>query len=147
MFGFNWVNVAIGAIGAFFVSFLIGALILHFKEASWEHKYSALRNDMIEECNKNKRITEDNTHEYQNDLNTLDNQFDDLKRMYEGEATLPATSEAAIRPEAPVQQKHVIRNEQDTVRLLSYGKECEEYRLQVISLQKFINTVWEQNKN
>lgn len=147
MFGINWFNIAIGAVGAFFVSFVIGGLIIHFKEAAWEGKYDALRNSMVEECEKDKRITEDNTNEYQNELDSLDNQFDDLKRMYEGEAAVPATSEASISSEAPVQQKHAPRDEQYTVRLLSYGKECEEYRLQVISLQKFIDTVWERNNN
>jgi hypothetical protein len=99
-----------------------------------------------EQCAKDKKLTEDTSHAYQNDLSSLSDKLAAIKLRQPTHCIMPVTSEAAGRIPAARGAKPIGKNGITTGSLYDIAGQGEKYRLQLKACQQFVDKVWESNK-
>jgi hypothetical protein len=99
-----------------------------------------LRTELTAQCEADKKVTEDISHEYQNRLSDLDKRLIALKRVSKPKC-LPIASKATAGRNAATGGVNAGQDVVDSADLLDYAGEAEHYRLQLISCQAFIGKV------
>lgn len=92
--------------------------------------------ELVAACQKNVSITEENSRDYQTQLTAARNRVMQLQRSNTCVSVASKTNSGTggTKPD-----KHVGTDGVPASSLFELAGECEQYRLQVISLQKFIN--------
>jgi hypothetical protein len=95
---------------------------------------------LVKQCESQKQITEDVSHDYQTKLSTLNRRIANLKRLYGQTARCVPVAKPTTGHDATANgRKHVRENGILAERLIEYAGEAEQYRLQLKACQSFIN--------
>jgi hypothetical protein len=111
----------------------------------WQNRSDELlkeqKNLLISQCNDQKKITEEASHEYQKKLRAANDRLAHLKRLH-ANTCLPIArpSDGSNGAAAAVDTRS---NGLAAAPLLDLAAECDGYRAQLIGLQDFINRVWD----
>lgn len=138
----NWFWLAVGAVTASVGMWTFHTVSIRGHEAMWNAKYEEQRAELIGRCEENKHITEDNSREYENEMDVINSDLVALKRVRFGSASVPVPGATVVSVTEAPRNEHVKRNERSAEKLLDFAAECERYRVQVVSLQSFIDDVW-----
>lgn len=137
----NWKLLAMG--GAVIALFSSGYYVSsRIAESRQERALAAQELKLQAECAADKKLTEDNSHAYQTKVSALSRQLADARRMFSTKCIVPVTGEAVGSHGGAGTGEHGRQNAVSAGTLIDYAGECEQYRLQVISLQEFINDTW-----
>lgn len=126
---------------------LILAYGLHYISASWaesRHK-TELANQIkadIEQCNKDKAITTEASHEYQTKITALNNKLSAIRMRKPARCVSVAGTSPGLNGNAEPSVNagtYGLTSEW----LINYAGEAEQYRLQLIELQNFAKKTWE----
>ena len=153
MIGFlsSWKFKAGAAIGAAALLGMLSLYIwgLHAKIDVLEGKIEFVtgeRNFAIEQytqCLSDQRLTKEVSDEYQTEIDALNRQLRDLKRLRDNPTCVPITQPPCQcnvpTPERKPAGSHGLRTEW----LYDFAAEGEQYRLQLIACQDFIRKTWE----
>lgn len=132
-----------GAVGAL-IMFGVMQIRVGLIDASYALKIENTRKAAIAQCEEDKKLTKDVSHEYQSQISDLNRRLADLKRVRY--ACLPVTDPSGGRDAAP-RAGHAGGNAVDTGTLYDYAGRAEQYRLQLIACQTFITRTWEAKKS
>ena len=95
-----------------------------------------------EECASDKRITEESSREYESKINALSVRLNNSKRMRENYCIVPIASPTngglGVAPAGGHVRSHGVPVEE----FYDYAGTCERLRIQVISLQDFIDKTY-----
>lgn len=100
----------------------------------------------LEQCTTDKALTHEVSNDYQTRIRSLNRQLVELKRLRDKPDCVPVSTPPGGRDAGSGTGKP---SGQDGVRsewLLDYAAEAEQYRLQLISCQDFINRVYDARK-
>lgn len=95
-----------------------------------------------DQCSKDKLITEGASHDYQVTLSNTLKQLHDYKLQHPARCIVPITGQANGLNGSSSQAINAGTYGIGSGWLLDFSNEAEQYRLQVIGLQKFINDTW-----
>lgn len=93
------------------------------------------------QCSADKRLTEGVSSDYQKKISDLNNQLA-LRRMQSPHCIVPTAFRSPRTPAGAKSNKHDEKNGVNTASLYDFAGECEQHRLQLISLQDFIRRTW-----
>ncbi len=135
--------------------FIIGGAILAVFSSGWyvESQFSesrlerALKEQQIsieKACDDNKKLTEENSRAYENQTADLTRKLADYRKLHPSRCVMPVAGKATGSAGTAPTTEHVGQNGVNTDALIEYSGTCEKLRLQVISLQEFINHVWKE---
>lgn len=96
-----------------------------------------------EQCVKDKKLTEDTSHDYQDRLKSVTARINALKLHQPTKCVMPVTSTPTGRISAPRGTKPTRTNGVTTSALYDIAGKGEKYRLQLKACQDFVNKVWE----
>lgn len=142
MLPFSWTQMGFGAVAAFALSFLLHTLDVHRIDAAWQIKLAAQKANIETKCADDKRLTEENSLEYENQINDLASKLAAAKRLRPSRCIVPATGQAAVGNRAAAPNKYAGLDGINSDTLIDFAGECEHYRIQIKSLQGFIDNVW-----
>lgn len=108
---------------------------------------NAQQTALQEQCRKDKAITTETSHDYQQTLSNLTDQLAALKRLQPSRCVMPAASAAPRCHDAAGGGKSAEQNGVDTDTLYDFAGEAERYRLQLIACQSFIARTWRAKKS
>lgn len=94
------------------------------------------------QCLEDKKITNEASNEYQNQLSISNTELDYFKRMFREATCINIAAPSTQSHDAPKEGQHGQSNGLRSDWLLDYAGEAEGYRLQVIGLQNFIKKTW-----
>jgi len=94
------------------------------------------------QCLEDKKITNEVSNEYQNQLSISNTELDHFKRMFREATCINIASPSSQPYDSTKEGKHGQPNGLRSDWLLDYAGEAEGYRLQVIGLQNFIKKTW-----
>lgn len=97
------------------------------------------------QCLADQQLTEEVSNGYQTKLTALNRQLSDLKRLRDKPACVPTTSAASERDGTTGRGEYARSDGIRTIWLYDFAGEAEQYRLQLISCQEFINRTWERS--
>lgn len=94
------------------------------------------------QCADDKKLTEENSRDYQAKVSDLSHKLADAKRLYSISHIMPTSrSPSGINGETS-RNEHAGSNAGTPESFIDYAGTCEKLRLQVISMQEFENKVW-----
>lgn len=136
----------------FGVGGLVGALIMFgameariwFLNASHALEIENAKASIIKQCEADKQLTKEISHDYQNEIADLNRRLADLKRL-RGNVCVPVAGTASGR-DASAGAGHADGNGIFAGTLYDYGGTAERYRRQLIVCQSFISRTWEAKK-
>lgn len=142
MFPLNWFQVGGGALAAFALSWLLHTVDVGRIEAGQKKALTDQQTVLEKHCADDKQLTEENSRAYKNNMDILADRLIALKRVQPARCVMPVAGETGGGPSSPFTDEHARPDGVSTDALLDYGADCERLRLQVISLQSFINDTW-----
>lgn len=95
---------------------------------------------LIAQCDKDKKITEDVSHDYETQISNLSTRVTALKLR--SKTCVPITGSATRLDGSAGATINGGQNAVDSDTLIDYAALAEKYRLQVIGLQNFIKATW-----
>lgn len=104
---------------------------------------AAQQTALEEKFASDKKLTEESSRDYQIQVDALNLKLVDVKRMRPNHCITPITGEADSSNGSSSIGKHGGQDGVSTDALYEYAGTCERLRIQVISLQDFIDGVWE----
>lgn len=132
---------AVGAFGAFIITWAIHNHIIANLEEDHKKTLAAQIQFDINKCNDDKQITSEISHGLQNDLNALN---DKLKRLRQQPAKCLHVTNPASRHDATASKGiNAGSDEVAAGALIDYAGDAEKYRLQLVSCQGFVSKVWQ----
>jgi len=141
--GLNWIQVAGGAVAAFALSFLLHTVDVNRIESNHRAEMAKQKTDLETAFAADKKLTEENSRAYQKQVSNLTRKLADAKRLLPSRCVVPVTGQASGGNRGATGGINARLDGVSSDALIDYAGECERYRLQVISLQDFINQVWE----
>lgn len=137
----NWKIIAYGAtvMAIFGSGYYVSSQIAETRQ---EKALAAQELKLQAACAADKKLTENSSHAYQTKVSALTRQLADAKRMFAAKCIMPVTGEARSSDGSARAGEYAGQNAVNAGTLIDYAGECETYRLQVISLQDFINDTW-----
>jgi len=94
----------------------------------------------------NRTITETSSLDYASKISALNTRLNDPERMRENYCVMPITSSPSSGIGNPSSKGYAEPHGIPVERLYNYAGTCEHLRIQVISLQDFINTIYTGDK-
>ncbi len=137
----SWIQIGAGAIGAFALSFLLHIVDVHRIEANWQAKLDQQKIELENQCKADQTITKEANDDLQKKYDSIAGKLAASKRMHPARCIIPAPSKTIASSGG---NGHAGQNGTglSTDWLRDYAAECETYRSQRISLEKFIDDVW-----
>lgn len=138
-----------GALLAGGLAFLLHSWDVNNIEDRHRKALDAQNTTLIAECEADKLITTEVSYDYQQKNRALNAQLAKLKRVHSQPACAPLQSAGPAggangTPEGTLNAgPSGGRGGLNVEWLYDYGAECEQYRLQLIGLQDFVNRTWE----
>jgi hypothetical protein len=122
------------------------AYLLHLISASWAESAKVkaladLRIELTAQCNADKKITEDISHEYQNRLSDLDKRLAAAKRVQPHKCVSVTPSATTGHNAATTATGDAGRDVVNSESLIDYAGKAEKYQRQLESCQAFIKRV------
>lgn len=139
MLGLSWIQVGAGAIGAFALSFLLHNADVRRIEASWQDKLDQQKVDLEKKCKADQAITKGANDDLQKKYDSIAGKLAVAKRLQPARCIVPASSKT-IAPGGG--NGHAGQNGISSDWLRDYAAECETYRTQRVTLEKFIDDTW-----
>lgn len=142
MLAISWLQVSLGAIGAFALSFLLHSVdIDRLEDVHRKELTNQIASDN-QACDKDKAILKGTQDELQKSYNAIAARNAELKRMHPSTCVvLPSSGET--NPTTG-RGEHAGQNGTAADAFRDYAAECETYRTQRSALERFIDHVWEQ---
>jgi len=138
----NWIMVAIGAVPALALSFLLHTVSVNGIEAKQRDALAEQHKTLTEQCQADKKLTEDANVKYQSELDALNGKLAAVK-LRKPARCVPVTTVTPKRPDAATTPAKLLGPYGlDSGWLYDYAGDAERERLKVIGLQKFIKDVW-----
>jgi hypothetical protein len=138
----NWVQIVGGAVAAFALSWLLHTVDVNRIDKNWQEKLDTQKAETEAACLKDKKLTEENSREYQSKLSDLAGKLAAVKRVQPARCVVPVAGKAGGGDATAPANVNAGLDGVGTDSLFSFAGECEQYRIQVITLQDFINKVW-----
>lgn len=143
----NWRLVGAALAGAGVVAALalgLHRLDVYRIEARHRMEMQVQQTALVAQCEADKQITQEVSHDYQTKIDALNRRLADLKRVRPS-VCVPVTKptsghNAGTGAEPP--RSHGLTSDA----LLDYAAEAERYRLQLIGCQDFIKKTWDQKR-
>lgn len=142
----DWIKIGGGAGAALLVSWALHTLDVARIDAAWQKKLDNQKTELEAQCAEKVKLTEENSRDWQKKNFDLTRQLANLKRVYATACIVPVTGQTGGGDATGGIGEHARQNGVTVGPLLDYAGECEGYRLQVISLQDFIDKTWAGNK-
>ena len=139
----NWLHAGLGFVAGLLLAYAVGSAIIGIKEASFRHQLDAQKDSLEASCALDKKLTEENSHAYQKEIANINVELMRAKRLLPSKCVTPVAGKTAGGDGAYKTGQYAGFNGVDSDELLEYAGECERYRVQVNSLQDFINKVWD----
>ncbi len=138
----KWWKAGLGIIVGLTIGYGVHKVTMIFVDAAHKQELETQRTALIEQCEKDKEITNEVSTTYQGKIAALNAQLRNLKRLRERTVCIPVANSSGGRDAATSDTKHVGENGITTDALYDYAAECEEYSLRLDSCQAFINKTW-----
>lgn len=137
----------------FGIGALLGALIMFgvsearvwLLNASHEREMAKARQEIVAECEADKKLTEEVSHDYQTQIAALNRRLADFKRVRR-DVCVPVTDTASRRDDG-AGAGHASGDGLSAGTLYDYAGKAEQYRLQLVACQSFIRRTWAQKKD
>lgn len=136
-------QVGAGALAAFAISWMLHMIDVTRIENNWRDKMEAAIADVAKACADSKKLTEENDREYTKQIDDLGRKLAAAKRMQPTRCIVPVAGQAGVGDGRAAGDKLHRQNGVTSDALFDFAGECERLRVQVISLQSFINGVWD----
>ncbi len=142
-------QLAVGAIGAFGLSYLLHTVDVDRIEKKQRDVLAAQAIELTTKCDSDKKITLEASNDLQSKISALNSELISVKRLHPSSCIVPVrpadatrcNDGAAARKKPPTADAGVTSDA-----LYDYAGEAEKYRLQLISCQGFVRKVWEARK-
>lgn len=95
-----------------------------------------------EKCASDKKLTEESSRDYKIEVDALARKLADVKRVRPNHCIMPIAGKASGGDGSATAGKYAGQNGVATDALYDYAGTCERLRIQVSSLQDFIDNVW-----
>lgn len=141
---FRYWKFAVGAAGMALLIYPLYTLRISMIKASHALEIENIRTSMTEQCDADKKITNEVENDLQDKITDLRNRLDKLNRLRVKVPVQPA--DTTRRSDEANGSGHAHRNGIDSETLYNYAGKAEEYRRQLNACQSFIKKVWEKNK-
>lgn len=138
--GLSWIQIAGGAAAAFALSFLLNTVEVDHIEAKQRQALADQKTQLEQKCKDDQAITKGANDELQKKYNSIAGKLAASKRLQPAHCIIVASSGETISAGSGV--GHAGQNGISTDWLYEYAAECETYRTQRISLEKFIDDTW-----
>lgn len=136
-----WQPIA-AAIATASIAYLLHTVAVNNIEADHRQALADQKAAIEKQCAADKQLTEENSRAYHKDLKTLADRLAAVKRVQPTRCVVPIAGEAGSGLGIPSSGEHAGQDGVTTDALYDFAGECEAFRLQIISLQSFINDVW-----
>lgn len=133
-----WLTAVGGAITASVMAFFIANWFIDGVKAEDAAKLAAQVTFDIQQCDKAKQITEDVSHDYQSQLQSLNDQLAAIKLRQPAHCIMPITNSTPGRNAASAKTIIAGRNGLSSDWLYDFAGKTEKYRIQLVSCQQFI---------
>jgi hypothetical protein len=132
-------QLGVGALAGLALAWCVNVLILQPMHTA---EIERLRNDLIAQCEADKKITSEVSNELQKRLAGLNNRLATLKRV-QPSACVPVTNAASGHDATAAAGQPVRAHGINAASLYDFAGEAEQYRLQLIACQDFILRTWQ----
>lgn len=138
----KWLPIAIAVSATLGLSWMLHSLDVNRREKNHLLALEQKEIEIKQKCAEDKKLTEEVSHGYQQDIANLNAQL--AKRLRQPtRCIVPATGKAAGLNATPTSNELSGQDGVDALSYIAYAGECEQVRLQLIGLQKFVNLVWD----
>ncbi len=140
----NWKLVAILSTVA--ASFVAGWHIRAISDAAaFEVVLSNQRQADIAECSKDKHITEEASHDYEDKIAALNDRLASL-RLHPTHCVVPTSGTSGRRNATTAQPEHGGQDGVTDTALYDFAAEAETYRLRLKACQQFVLDTWREKR-
>lgn len=108
-------------------------------EKDTAQKNTKIASAALKVCNNNQKITSEVSQEYHNEITNLSNSITKYKRLLNNRVCTTVSGASPSNNGETSSGKYVGQNVVSSDKLIDFAAEAERYRIQVISLQDFIN--------
>ena len=122
------------------VSWFLHSIHLMFVRHGYEKELKEQTSFLQDQCQNDKKITQEVSNEYQKSLNSLNSRYKSLRMQY-GKCVAISNSNAPTGHNASTSGQLPIPYGIDPQTLLDYARDAEQVRIQLIGAQRFIELI------
>lgn len=132
----NWLQIALGAVPAFVLSYVLHSAHVYYIKSQHEDAIKKTKETIVNDCNDKIEQVQEVNYDYQKKNHALNKYIDNTKRMYEGGVirlhTNPTTASVDGAATGGINgRSHVVTHQS----LIEFAGACEQLRLRLSSVK------------
>lgn len=135
MYPFDWLKIAGGAFVGFMLAFGLHEVDMYFVDAAHARDLASLKVELQAECDADKKITQEANYALHKQMDDVARKLAAAKRMRPSRCIVPSSNPAGVIGSGG---QHAGQDGISSDWLRDYAAECEIYRQERVTLDKFI---------